>query len=228
MVTIVTRSGKGSPLTNNEMDDNLNNINNGKTENSSAAISGGYIDNVSLGANTSIISINVSGNATFTSTSAIKIPVGTEAQRPAGVAGQLRFNSNTDQFEGYNGTLWSGISGVSFLFKTANYTAKNNDYIMTDTSAGGFTITLPATPAAGNIITIYDNASWAVNNLIVARNGSTIESIADDFALDISSIKVEFIYNGSTWQVYSSVGQNGPGEPAITISDVAALAIALG
>ena len=36
MVTIVTRAGKGSPLTNNEMDENLNNLNSGKTEQTSA------------------------------------------------------------------------------------------------------------------------------------------------------------------------------------------------
>jgi hypothetical protein len=52
MVTIVTRSGKGSPLTNNEMDDNLNNLNNGKTENSSAAITGGTINGATIGATT--------------------------------------------------------------------------------------------------------------------------------------------------------------------------------
>ena len=52
MVTIVTRSGKGSPLTNNEMDDNLNNLNSGKTENSSAAITGGTIDGATIGATT--------------------------------------------------------------------------------------------------------------------------------------------------------------------------------
>lgn len=52
MVTIVTRSGKGSPLTNNEMDDNLNNLNSGKTENSAAAITGGTINNTSIGSTT--------------------------------------------------------------------------------------------------------------------------------------------------------------------------------
>lgn len=52
MVTIVTRSGKGSPLTNNEMDDNLNNLNSGKTENSSAAITGGTINGATIGATT--------------------------------------------------------------------------------------------------------------------------------------------------------------------------------
>lgn len=34
MTTIVTRAGKGSPLTNNEMDANLNNLNNDKIETS--------------------------------------------------------------------------------------------------------------------------------------------------------------------------------------------------
>ena len=52
MVTIVTRAGKGSPLTNNEMDDNLNNLNSGKTENSSAAITGGTINGATIGATT--------------------------------------------------------------------------------------------------------------------------------------------------------------------------------
>jgi hypothetical protein len=52
MVTIVTRAGKGSPLTNNEMDDNLNNLNNEKTENSSAAITGGTINGATIGATT--------------------------------------------------------------------------------------------------------------------------------------------------------------------------------
>jgi hypothetical protein len=48
-------------------------------------------------------------------TTAVKVPVGTEAERPTGVAGQLRFNSDTDTFEGYNGTVWGSVAA------TANY-----------------------------------------------------------------------------------------------------------
>ena len=47
-----------------------------------------------------------------TSTGSAEIPVGTEAQRdgtPA--AGMFRFNSDTSQFEGYNGTEWGAIAG---------------------------------------------------------------------------------------------------------------------
>lgn len=37
---------------------------------------------------------------------------GTTAQRPLPLkAGMLRFNSETGQFEGYNGTVWGAIGG---------------------------------------------------------------------------------------------------------------------
>ena len=62
MTTITTRSGKGSPLTNAEMDANLTNLNTYKTENSAAAITGGTIDGVSIGATTPVSSITTSGN----------------------------------------------------------------------------------------------------------------------------------------------------------------------
>jgi hypothetical protein len=51
-------------------------------------------------------------NPTFTDTGAIKIPTGTEVQRPGSpAAGQLRFNADTNQFEGYNGSEWGAIAG---------------------------------------------------------------------------------------------------------------------
>lgn len=125
-------------------------------------------------------------------------------------------------------TVVNNQSDPVYKQKTSNYTASSRDRIIADTSGGSFTITLPASPLLGHSVVLYDNASWATNNLTIARNGSTIEGIADDFVLDIASIKVEFIYNGSTWQIYSSIGQSGPAGPALTYADVSALAIALG
>ena len=43
---------------------------------------------------------------TVVSTGAIKVPVGTEAQRSSAVKGQFRFNSDDTTFEGYDGTAW--------------------------------------------------------------------------------------------------------------------------
>jgi hypothetical protein len=52
MSTIVTRSGKGSPLTHNEVDANFTNLNTDKVEKTAADITGGTIDNTSIGATT--------------------------------------------------------------------------------------------------------------------------------------------------------------------------------
>ena len=46
----------------------------------------------------------------MTTTGAIVIPVGTTAQRPySGVVGMLRFNTDIDYFEGYNGASWTKL-----------------------------------------------------------------------------------------------------------------------
>jgi hypothetical protein len=47
----------------------------------------------------------------LTGTGAIKLPVGTTDQRPTAATGQLRFNSETANFEGYNGVEWGAIAG---------------------------------------------------------------------------------------------------------------------
>jgi hypothetical protein len=78
--------------------------------------------------------------------------------------------------------------------------------IIADTSGGAFTVTLPASPTAGTMVSIVDGADWGTNNLTVARNGATIEGLAEDLVLNISSVAVDLIYSGTTWQVYAQVG----------------------
>jgi hypothetical protein len=51
------------------------------------------------------------GSVSFDYTGAIRVPVGTEAQRPSAVKGQFRFNDDEDTFEGYNGVEWGPIGG---------------------------------------------------------------------------------------------------------------------
>ena len=78
------------------------------------------VDNLRLDANT-LSSTNTNGNITIDpngtgrvivdATSAVKIAAGTTAQRPTGEAGDLRFNSTTNEFEGHNGTAWASVGG---------------------------------------------------------------------------------------------------------------------
>jgi hypothetical protein len=55
---------------------------------------------------------NGTGEVDIDSTTAIIVPVGTEAQRPATPeAGMIRFNSDTDKYESYDGTDWGSLVG---------------------------------------------------------------------------------------------------------------------
>jgi hypothetical protein len=86
----------------------------------------------------------------------------------------------------------------------------NLEGVLANTTAGTFTVTLPATPATGNQCVIADaTASFGTTNLTVGRNGSTINGTAEDLTLDISGVSVQFIYNGTTWDVFTQVGGNG-------------------
>ena len=56
------------------------------------------------------------GNITINTAGSLRIPVGNTSQRPQGgvvQTGQIRFNTQLNEFEGYNGTAWKNIGGVS-------------------------------------------------------------------------------------------------------------------
>ena len=56
--------------------------------------------------------LSISGDILMTGTGAIDVAAGTTAQRPASAsAGMFRFNSQTSEFEGYNGSAWGEIGG---------------------------------------------------------------------------------------------------------------------
>jgi hypothetical protein len=91
--------------------------------------------------------------------------------------------------------------------KTANYTASINEGVLTDTSGGAFTVTLPASPIVGAVVVISDaSGDWGTNNLTVGRNGETISGVAQDLICDIDNVSVQLVYDGSTWRVYAQVG----------------------
>ena len=108
-----------------------------------------------------------------------------------------------------SGINWIPVTSSSWSKKTTTYTAVTGDQLIADTSGGAFTITLPASPSTGDSIRIADGDDWETNNLTIGRNSSTIEGGTEDFVLDIKGITVDFIYDGTTWEVYASVGPRG-------------------
>ena len=51
-------------------------------------------------------------DANFSGNTAIKLPVGGTADRPTAQQGHMRYNTDLNQFEGYDGSSWAGLGGI--------------------------------------------------------------------------------------------------------------------
>jgi len=88
--------------------------------------------------------------------------------------------------------------------KTANYTITAADFTcLGDTTAGGFTFTLPAAPTDGEIHNVKKISADA-NVLTIARNGKNIEGAAADIAIDSSgrpNYQLQYDSNSGGWWI---------------------------
>ena len=136
--------------------------------------------------------------AQFLSTDDIKIPVGSTAQRPASpVVGMIRFNSDTNQYEGNKIVTGQNITSITFITTTATLTTNSphglstNDYVtiagaspaqyngtysITVTGASTFTYVMASTPAtnATSVGTYYANLWLAIGGGATGSGGNQI------------------------------------------------------
>lgn len=75
---------------------------------------------------------------------------------------------------GYFAGLFTGpYANGGWIITATNYTAYFGDKIQADTSAGTFTVTLPAAPDVGQEFIVEDaTLSWDLNNLTISGKES--------------------------------------------------------
>ena len=156
-----------------------------------------------------------SGGTSLTTLTANNVILGNGTSTPLFVAPSTSGNVLTS-----NGTTWSSSApaagGITYTaVKVANYTAVNNDGVLTNTTGGAFTVTLPTSPSVGNIVIVVDSFSqWGTNNLTV--DPTALIKIAgntagDTLVCDITGATVTLVYTGASygWNVSAQVGGNG-------------------
>jgi hypothetical protein len=83
---------------------------------------------------------------------------------------------------------------------STTYTAEASDRLLCVTTAGAFTVTLPASPLEGDQVQIIDVVSnFNTANLTVARNGSLINGSAANLTADVDGAIVTLLYTGGTY-----------------------------
>jgi fibronectin-binding autotransporter adhesin len=140
---------------------------------------------------------------------------------PASVASDLTFTLPAT--DGTNGqvlsTNGSGVlsfttpaSGIAWQssVKTSGFTATAGEGYFCNTTSAGFTVTLPATPTAGQQVALVDYAgTFDTNALVISPNGNKIEGATSNLQLSGEREGVLLVYIDSTqgWLATSGINE---------------------
>lgn len=88
----------------------------------------------------------------------------------------------------------AGLPTMNIVTGTTQAAVTANQYVLTNVAAT--TVTLPASPAAG--ATVYVTVANGLTTNVVARNGSNIQSLAEDLTLNSANAAVQLRYADAT------------------------------
>lgn len=125
-------------------------------------------------------------------TGAVKLPVGTTAQQPTPAAGMLRFSSSNTSFEGYNGTSWGPLGGLT------GATQYGVLYASTPTSIGS-----TANGTSGQILQSNGTSAPTWSNTITGVISITSPSSLNLFSTSTSTVNLD---SGTTGAI--NIGTN--------------------
>jgi hypothetical protein len=167
------------------------------------------------------------GLINFDMTGAIKVPLGTTAQQPAGITGRIRFNTTTNFFEGYDGTswvligntdadTWDGFQFADYLDQPvrttdtvtfSNLSITNN---ITTVDSIQFDTTASETPAVGKLS--WNDASGTLN--LGLAGGNVVIQVGEEVVVRIYNNTGATLSNGDAIRITGSFGGNVTAELA--------------
>ena len=101
-------------------------------------------------------------------------------------SGVLSFVDNS------GGTDWQAV-------KTGTYTAAAGEGIFANTTSGAWTLTLPASPAIGDEVSVVDYAgTFDTNNLTIGRNSKNIQGSAADLTVATERAGFTLVFTDNT------------------------------
>ena len=119
------------------------------------------------------------------------------------------------------GATYNGAVNWDTTKKTANFTAVSGNGYFVDTNTTAITVTLPATPSAGDIVAIKDYANTAdTNSITINRNGSNIDGAGSNPVITNEGGSVTLIYVDATqgWTIVDSAQKSDLTPPTYIVA----------
>jgi hypothetical protein len=118
-------------------------------------------------------------------------------------------NAGTITTAGITGGTINNTTGSIYLrgevdwqpsdIKTASFTATDNQGFFVNTTSGEITVTLPASPSAGDVVGIKDYANtFDTNKCILNANGNKIQGSTELFEITVEGSSIIIIYVDAT------------------------------
>ena len=142
------------------------------------------------------------GGVIIDSTHAFKIPVGTDAQRPVSPSnGMIRYNTDRNRYEGYTGSYWIQLSGVTDVAGTT--------YILPEVTPGAndHTLYFYANNTLAATIDSTKLYSPQVNTSSLAISGNTIGTVSTNTDINLTTAGTGGIVAGNL-RIYNSTITN--------------------
>ena len=101
----------------------------------------------------------------FDGTGSITVPQGTTAQRPTGVNGMFRYNSDDNRFEGYLNNAWGAVGGGATGGGSDGWALEHDNTITTSYTIGTGKNVISAGPLtvnSGATVTVPSGSTWTI------------------------------------------------------------------
>ena len=101
---------------------------------------------------------------------------------------------------------WLPVGTLSAKTITTTYSAASGEQLFCDTNGGGFTVTLPGSPSAGDVIRFFDlRKTFDSNALTLGRNGKLIQGDSANMTVSTEGAAFDIVYSGDTygWRIFT-------------------------
>jgi len=167
-------------------------------------------ENVAIDANT-----DITGILSLNSTSAMKLPVGNSLQRPTAPTlqtGMIRYNTQDNTFEGYDGSNWGSLGGVKSVDQLTYITAESSPGVSDDTltfvtdNVTRMTIDTTDINVTNMAVHLTGTSTLTLDNQLTVANGGT----------GLTTVTQYGIVYGNTATALNYTANSQPGSNATT------------